>query len=289
MRRILTPTLAMALLLCFVAGCNKTKSTTPAPVPVVLIPSRTPVRLEIATIENFVDWVSTMPVSQVPEVKKQIALVAANNSLVEAVAAKLSFQSNEPMNRQLIYLSILGETKNEHALVPLRNYMNARDCPVFEERKVLDEPLPTRVVASPHTSYFDYCAGLKSAAINMIAYINSQAAQKVVLQAIHDHPSRAVRISGMNSFLYNQHDSAEAIALVRRYARTDEVKLVGLPRLAAGSDRKDFVERFTRFYEDHPEERPQLPGNVAPSTGNARVTTHAHSALRPAPAEGGSR
>jgi hypothetical protein len=61
--------------------------------------------------------------------------------------------------------------KNERALGPLQQYLNSRECPVFEERAVFHPP-----VNAPRTSIFDACAGLKAAAVNVIAYINSRAA-----------------------------------------------------------------------------------------------------------------
>jgi hypothetical protein len=93
----------------------------------------------------------------------------------------------------------------------------------------------------------------------MIAYINSAAAQVVVLKTIGDHASRTVRMSAMNAYLYNNGDSAEAIAAARQRAKPDEVKFVGLPRLSSDTDPKDFAARLARFYTEHPEERsPQL-------------------------------
>jgi hypothetical protein len=97
----------------------------------------------------------------------------------------------------------------------------------------------------------------------MIAYINSPAAKLVVLKTISDHASRSVRLSAMNAYLYNNGDSAEAIATARQHAKPEEAKFAGLPRLAPDTDRKDFAARLARFYTEHPEERPPQPKQVA--------------------------
>jgi hypothetical protein len=249
--------LCMAGMLCLAIGCGKKDTGKLPTIPFVQLSKQTPVHLEVSTVDKFVDWVSTMPSSQVSDVKEQIALVKSDPKVVDAVAGKLSFLNLGSYGRQLIYLSILGEMKNERALGPLRDYLNSRECPVFEERAAIRP-----VSSAPKTSIFDACAGLKAAAVNMIAYINSPAAKLVALKAISDHASRTVRLSAMNAYLYNNGDSAEAIATARRHAKPEEAKFVGLPRLSSDTDPKDFAARLARFYTEHPEERPPQPKQV---------------------------
>jgi hypothetical protein len=227
------------------------------------------VHLEIATIDKFVDWVSTMPSSQIPDVRDQIAKVASNTALVDSVATRLSFKAPGTYGRQLIYLSILGEMKNERALGALQNYMNSPDCLVFEQIPPVKPP-----AGSNATSFFDACAGLKSAAANMIAYLNTPAARDIVLLAVQNHASKAVRLSAMNAFLYNNNDSTEALALVRRNARKDELKFVGLPRLAPQFSLKAFNQRVAQFYQEHPEEQQQpVPARIS-NPAKAKVPPH---------------
>jgi hypothetical protein len=242
-------------------GCHKKDAGTLPAIQFTPLAQKAPVSLNATTVDTFVDWVSTMPTSQVNEVKKQIALVKSDPKVVDAVAGKLSFVNLGSYGRQLIYLSILGEMKNERALGPLQNYLNSRDCPVFEERAVI-----RRVSTAPQTSQtskFDACAGLKAAAVNMIAYINTTASSAMVLAAVSQHPSRTVRLSAINAYLYNNGDSPEAIATARRQVRREEAKFVGLPRLSQHTDLKEFQSRLSRFYMEHPEERPAQLKRVA--------------------------
>jgi hypothetical protein len=249
-------------------GC-KNRTDQPPVIKYKPLPRQAPVPLGVATIEKFVDWVSTMPSSQVPDVQHQIAKAASDPALVDAVASKLSFKAPGSYGRQLIYLSILGETKSPRAISPLQLWLNSSDCPVFEEQRVKPP------VGPGHTSYFDGCAGLKSAAVNMLGYINTPASLGLVLQAVRDHPSRAVRLSAMNAYMFNNNDTPQALAQVLRVARRDEVKLVGLPRLAPQFSMKKFNERVTQFYQEHPEERSQpVPAPVEPKPTKTGIPPH---------------
>ena len=78
----------------------------------------------------------------------------------------------------------------------------------------------------------------------MIAYINSQAAKAVVLKTISDHASRTVRLSAMNAYLYNNGDSAEAIAAARQHSKPEEVKFIGIPRLSPRYGSQGFYGPF---------------------------------------------
>ena len=250
--------LCMVSTLCLVIGCGKKE---PGKLPTIQfgsLPKQMPVHLAVSTVDKFVDWVSVMPSSQVSEVKEQIALVRSDPKVVDAVAGRLSLRNLGSYGRQLIYLSILGEMKNEKALGPLQAYLNSPECPVFEERSAIRP-----VSSAPKMSIFDACAGLKAAAVNMIAYINSPAAKALVLRTISDHASRTVRLSAMNAYLYDNGDSAEAIATARQHAKPEEAKFVGLPRLLSDTNPKDFAARLTRFYTEHPEEIPPQPKEVA--------------------------
>ena len=192
-----------------------------------------------------------MPATQVAEATREIARVAGNAAVINAVLGKLSLHRPLAYGRQMIYLSILGETRNDLTVAPLRNYVYSPDCQVFEQ--LPGGPLAT---GKSNLTIFDACGGLKSWAISMVAHVNTQVAQAVVLQAIGGHPSRMVRLSAMNSFLYANGDSADAVQRALLAARPNEAKLVGLPRLAPQFSLRDFDARVARYYQEHPEDRP---------------------------------
>jgi len=242
--------LSVVVLLCLAVGCGKKEGKLPA-VTFTPLAKQTPVPLGVSTVDQFVEWVATMPASQVEDVKAQIAAVKSDPKVVYAVAAGLSFRNPGSYGRQLIYLSILGEMQNERALGPLQSYLNSRDCLVYEE-VVAVRAAPN----GPKTSMFDGCTGLKARAVSMISHLNSRAATAVALNAINEHPSRTVRMNAIDAYLYNNGDSPEAIATAKQRAKPDEVKFVGLPRLSPDTSRQDFEARLTSFYTEHPEEQP---------------------------------
>jgi hypothetical protein len=123
----------------------------------------------------------------------------------------------------------------------------------------------------------------------MIAYLNSPAAKLVVLKAIGGHPSRTVRLSAMNAYLYNNGDSAEAIATARHYAKPQEAIFVGLPRLSPETNRKDFAEHLARFYTEHPEELPPQPKRVAQKKPGQRRPHRLSATPKAGPARGEAR
>jgi hypothetical protein len=213
------------------------------------LPTQPPVPLSVSTIDKFVFWVLTINSTQVDDVTKQIATVTADNSIVDAVSSRLSFANPGSVDHQLIYLSVLGEMKNERAITPLRDYVYSGECPVLEQ-------IHQGKSRSRNTSVLDTCALLKSHAVSMISYINTPAAHQVVLQAISDHPSRAVRISAIDAFLYNAGDSPEAMQVVSRSVRPEERIFIGLPRLDPSTSLKEFDQRVMQFYREHPEQLP---------------------------------
>jgi len=178
--------------------------------------------------------------------------VASDNSVVDAVASRLSFTQPGSVDHQPIYLSVLGQMRNERALGPLRDYVNSTACPVNEDLRETGS-------VSRASTVLDVCAMLKSHAINMISYINTAAAQEIALQVVANHPSKSVRISAIDSFLYNSGDSPEAIQVVSRYVRPEERIFIGLPRLDSSTSLQEFDRRVEQFYRDHPEQLPPSP------------------------------
>jgi len=249
--------MTLALSATSAAACGHSNPPGSADFPTISyvpLPIRSPVPLTVKNLDAFVSWIATMPASQIPDVKKAIAKARNDSPVVDAVANRLSFTHPGSYDQQLIYLSILGQMGNPRALPALNGYVYSRECPVYEES--------VRVTALHDATQFDTCAGLKSRAISMIAFINTPAAQNLVLKAIEGHPSRAVRLSAIDAFLYENHDSRQAIALLVKTARPSDKMFVGLPRLAPQNSLRAFDAAVARFYHEHPEERAKIPKRV---------------------------
>jgi hypothetical protein len=240
---------SLVLFACAIRTRPGPGNQSPFPISYQPLPTQTPIPLSVSTIDKFAFWVLTMNSTQVDDVTKQIALVATDDSIVDGVAARLSFTNPGSVDHQLVYLSVLGQMKNGRAIAPLRDYVYSSQCPVFEQINQVKG-------GSLNSSILDTCAMLKSHAINMISHINTSAAHHVVLQAVSDHPSKALRISAIDAFLYNAGDSPAAIQLVGRYVRPKERIFIGLPRLDPATSLKEFDQRVARFYREYPEQLP---------------------------------
>src|SRR5258708_25167323 len=83
--------LSMVVLLCLAAGCGKKEGKLPT-VTFTPLAKQTPVPLGVSTVDQFVEWVATMPASQVDDVKAQIAAVRFDPDVVDAVAAGFSLR-----------------------------------------------------------------------------------------------------------------------------------------------------------------------------------------------------
>jgi hypothetical protein len=90
-------------ILCLAAGCRVQDDNRPPVIGYTPLPEQMPVPLQVGSVDKFVDWISTMPSSQLPLVKAQIASAASNPAVVEAVGSRLSFAAPGSYGRQLIY------------------------------------------------------------------------------------------------------------------------------------------------------------------------------------------
>lgn len=246
---------ALALLVTGCARANLPSSPSLPSISYVPLPLQSPVPLTAGTIDEFVTWIATMPSSQIADVKQEIAKASTNAQVVDALTSRLSFTHPGSYDQQLIYLSILGQMRNPRALPAINAYVYSRDCPVYEEQV----HVPTQ---AHDATVFDTCAGLKSQAISMVAFINTTAAQTLVIKAIEGHPSRAVRLSAIDAYLYNNQDSARATAFLLKVARPDDKIFVGLPRLAPQYSLAKFDIAVARFYKAHPEKLARVPRRV---------------------------
>jgi hypothetical protein len=249
----------LIIALSFVGGCSK-KHVIPrsdnddlprltGPINVPNPP--TPVPLTAATVDDFLAWVQRVPVSNTALIRQLIAQAATDDAVVDELAKRLFEIPIQNIGRHLMILSILGETRNPHAVAPLVRF-------IWLDRPLVDEPTEMLGVGT-HTSRFNYNSGLKARAVEMLAYIGTNDALAGTRDAISKHADAEVRISAMDAYLFNHNDSEESKAELRRIARPDEAKLIGIPRRTRDMDVKAFDVRVQTFYERYPEERPPVP------------------------------
>jgi hypothetical protein len=223
-------------------------------------PPRPPVRLTRDSIEEFLGWVAAVPVSDRELIQRQVAEVAADDAIVEALLKHLFHLPVQDFGRHLMLLSVLGEMRHPHCVEPLKRFVN------LPGHAVIPPPPPEQSSGLPGTSHLDYGAALQARAVEMLAYSRHPDALEAVLKAASDHGSRAVRLAAIDAYAFNHDDHLEAVERVRRIARPEEAKFVGLPRRSRDADPAAFDARVRAFYERYPEERPPAPSHDAKAT-----------------------
>lgn len=223
-------------------------------------PPRPPVRLARDSIEEFLDWVAAVPVSDRELIQKQVAEVAADDAIVEALLKHLFHLPVHDFGRHLMLLSVLGEMRHPHCVEPLKRFVN------LPGHAVIPPPPPEEPSDLPRTSHLDYGAALQARAVEMLAYSRHPDALEAVLKAASSHGSRAVRLAAIDAYAFNHDDHFEALERVQRVARPEEAKFVGLARRSRDADPVAFDARVRAFYERYPEERAPAPSHDAKET-----------------------
>jgi hypothetical protein len=216
------------------------------------IPSLPPENLGADTIERFVRWVASVPVSETQRIRDQIAMARNDEVVVGALLAHVFNFPVRDFGRHQLLLSILGELGHPKAIEPLVRFVNS---PAGQ----LVHHAPGRPSSDPATSYLDHAAALQSRAVEMLAAIRSEEALAKVLAIASEHRSRAVRLAALDAYIYNHDDSPEAMERARAAARPREARFVGIARLERDSDPQVFAAKVREFYERYPEERPPSP------------------------------
>jgi hypothetical protein len=212
------------------------------------------VRLTHDGIEDFLRWVAAVPVSRRETIREQIAAVAHDDAVVDALMHELHRLPVRDFGRHLMLLSVLGETRHPRAVESLKHFIHlpgAAIVPLEENNTVA------------HSSRVDYPAALQARAVEMLAYMRTPQALEMVSIIASEHNSRVVRIAALDAYAFNHDDHPTAVERARRMARPEEAMLVGLPRRTRDGDPADFDARVRAFVDRHPEDRPPAPQQTA--------------------------
>lgn len=251
--------ISLLVAVSFVSGCSKEPvipRSNNDDLPQIVLPVNVPnppasISLTAATVDEFLLWVQRVPLSQTALIRKQIALAASDDAVVDALTKRLLEIPIQNVGRHLMILSVLGETRNPRAIAPIVQF-------IWLDRPLVEEPAEV-LGAGTHTSRFNYDGGLRARAVEMLAYIGTSDAFASTRDVISKHPGAEVRIAAIDAYLFDHNDSAEAKAELLRLARPDEAKLIGIPRRTRDMNVKEFDSRVQAFYERYPEEQPPVP------------------------------
>ena len=217
------------------------------------LPLPPPKALTADTVEEFIQWVAAVPVSETQRIRDAIAPARGDDALHIALINRLFTLPVTDFGRHQLLLSTLGELRRPDSADYLIRFVNLPGDQII--------PLPPRQQGTGGlcTSYLDYCSGLQARAVEMLAYLGTSQALEAVLRAASAHPSRPVRLAAIDAYLYNHQDSSDAMERASAVVRQDEAMFVGLPRRSSLSDPAEFQARLADFYKRYPSEVPPSP------------------------------
>jgi hypothetical protein len=223
------------------------------------------ITLTARTVDEFVDWAGSAPMSDVDIVRRSIA-DGCDDDVVAVLGRELNTLPIVDTSRHNVLLSILGESRREAAIQPLERFIwNVVDvfAPVeFADVTVLSHQVVCDIGINVGLAF-------RSRAAEMLTYIATARAFDGTLRVIREHPEADVRRAAIDAYLYNHGDTTDAARDVRRYVRDEDQEWVGIPRRTLDSNPDELRERVARLTTPAP-----IPTQVP------RPTPPVHSAKR---------
>lgn len=206
-----------------------------------------------AHVARFLDWAGASHADEKEDARNAIAAAAGNKEVVQALIAEVERVKTIDHTRALLALAILGETKNTLAQEFFTSFAWR---PLPQQGTVIDGEIIEQTQA----------AQLQGKAVDGLAYINSDAANKVVMGVIAHHASKIVRAEAINAYLWNHGDSAEARKTLSPFVRSDESILLDRVRRVTGESAATFNAKLAQFLKLHPELIPPDPDRSRSAT-----------------------
>jgi hypothetical protein len=242
---------ALALIACEPSTQSSTQAEPPSLDPPIL---RTePVKLSVDTLDEFLVYAATSPVSERETVRKMVSEQAGNEEI--GIALQKSFQTTvgDDFDFALVQLSVLGELRAENSI------------PFFTEiltRKVRDGTRDLEHGLSER----DMLNMLQVKAVQGLAYLQNPEADEVVLETAAEHHSRAVRSAAVQAMLYNAGDKDGTRARLEKVLRQEDRSLLDLVRRTPSTEKEEFNNQLAEYYRKYPEEVATAPGEPTGQT-----------------------
>lgn len=199
----------------------------------------------------FIDWASASTRGQDEQLRRILADARDNRDIVAAFCNEAGASSDSDHDRALIVLGLLGEMRSDYGLECLAQFI-ARPLP--EKGTLVDgEILEQTALAS-----------LQAKAVDGLAYLNSDKANRIVLDTVAKHPSRIVRAEAIAAYLWNQKYAADAKRQLKAVVRPEEA--IYLDRIVRENGEKadTFNRKLALYLRAHPEVRPPAPQKGKP-------------------------
>jgi hypothetical protein len=188
----------------------------------------------------FLDWASRSTPAEQEDVRRALAAASGNDDIARAFFDNALAAEKRDHSRALVALSLLGEMRSRAAEAWLRDFVR--------------RPLPqVGTLVNGEIIEQTALATLQAKAIDGLAYLNTENANREVLRAVTEHPSRIVRAEAIDAYLWNHGDSQEARETLRRYVRKGEEIFIDRVRRERGKSAETFNRNLEAYLKAHPE------------------------------------
>jgi hypothetical protein len=193
------------------------------------------------TVMEFVKFAGDTGVGQREEIRKNLQAARENKQVVKILCDESFNAQKEDHSQALLVLSLLGEMKSSFATECLNRFMN---LPFPKTGTNVDGEIIEQTAL----------ATLQAKAIDGLAYLNTVESNKLVLDAVKNHPSIIVRAEAIDAYLWNHRDKLkEARKMLSQYVRKGEEIYLDRVRRESGETAETFNRKLTAFLKAHPE------------------------------------
>lgn len=191
----------------------------------------------------FIDWASASTKQQDGMVREMMAGARENADIVMAMCEEAFAKQEVDHSRALVALSLIGEAKSQLGMECLAKFISQ---PLPEKGTFVDGEILEQTAL----------AMLQAKAIDGLAYLRNEKADRLVVEAAAKNPSRIVRAEAIAAFLWNHNYDAKSQEILKSVIRQDEV--IFLDRLVKQADepKESFNRKLATYLKTHPEIAP---------------------------------
>src|SRR6266568_1814937 len=196
-------------------------------------------------VEAFVNWASASTSAQDSSVREAMAEAGRNPDVMKGLCEEAFAAQARDHSRALVALSLIGEARSPYGEECLTKFMA---IPFPEKGTVVEGEILEQTALGT----------LQAKAIDGLAYLRSESADKVVLEAVARHPSRLVRAEAIAAYQWNHDYSKGARETLRSSVRPEERIFLDRIVRRKGEPKESFNKRLDAYLKAHPEARPPV-------------------------------
>lgn len=197
-------------------------------------------------VSDFIKFAGESGGDQHEAIRKNLQAAGGNRAVVDAFCNEAFRAQKEDHSQTLFVLSLLGEIKSSFGLDCLSRFMK---IPFPQTGTVVDGEIVEQSAL----------ATLQAKTIDGLAYLNTAESNRLVLDAVKNHPSIIVRAEAIEAYLWNQRDKAAARKELLQVVRKGEEIYLDRVRRETNEDAATFNRKVAAFLKKHPEVRPPKP------------------------------